>query len=171
MKRKSLPAKRPITDDLIQRTDKFLANPLEMTDFKSLRVYFSRVADCILRAEIDKTFQFSTKAANTLTYVGALVIQAMIQEKNSGGTGGLEERYKSLAAQVAGMSLTPQQAAMLLKAQELSVQINVLEKIVAENTEYIIEEVTDVMPVTPATRRIAAINKTAKELDEDEYAF
>lgn len=172
-KKKNLPTpRREISKGFVERTDAFLANPPEITDFTSFRKWYVRVAECLLRASQDKTFPFETKTANALVYAGSMILMALDKEKMSGATAGLMDRWQSLAAQVQNMSITAEQAAQLLKAADANVSINILERIISENLDA--EEVFEI-PNVPETRQIAQLDKRAaqhqKEVSKDEYAF
>jgi hypothetical protein len=171
---------REIAAKFRKETDDFLHDPPNITDYKSFRLYYNNLAKCVIRAEVDPQFSFATKTASTLAYIGTVILLSLDRElKEKGHAGPLEDKFNQMVQQ-GGISLTLEQAALVLKQQESNSAIRLLTKFAGENSvpppSVQVTEITDAEMITPVSRRISALSKRAKakehKTDNDQhYAF
>jgi len=157
--------KRELAAKLIEETDGFLSSGFDIKDYRSFTQTYALISKCLLRAEIDEDFKFATKTASTLAYIGSIILQGLDREqKLVGVNAAMEEQFRTLAA--GNIDLTPAQAALILKQQEIPTQLRLLEKFCRENAaEMQTADVIDITPVEPEP------NQEKKEHESDEFAF
>jgi hypothetical protein len=151
-------------------TDEFLRNPPDINNYEDFVKFFTGVAKCVLRAEVDEQFPFNTKTATTLAYVGTIISLGLDRAaKESGMLAGMQDRFDRLSN--GPVKLTLKQCADILKLENRNTALLLIEKYQEDNkkADSVSVEITEVEPLIDITRKQSL--KEQPVYDESDYAF